>query len=69
VSFLEDLRILVKRSLQTDVASVLNLAKRINCLFKFRVDFMKSDILEKDVNKSVNRFFEINLNSIDFEKI
>ncbi len=30
---------------------------------------MKSDILEKDVNKSVNRFFEINLNSIDFEKI
>ncbi|RKX19404.1 MAG: hypothetical protein DRP35_07770 [Candidatus Zixiibacteriota bacterium] len=59
----------MKRSLQTDVASVLNLAKRINCLFKFRVDFMKSDILEKDVNKSVNRFFEINLNSIDFEKI
>ena len=59
----------MKRSLQTDVASVLNLAKRINRLFKFRVDFMKSDILEKDVNKSVNRFFEINLNSIDFETI
>ena len=67
--FLEDLRILVKRYLQTDVTSVLNLAKRINCLFKFRVDFMKLVSLEKDMNKSVNRFFEINPSSIDFEMI
>ena len=67
--FFKDLRILVKRYLQTDVTSVLNLAKRINCLFKFRIDFMKPVSLENDVNKSVNRFFEINSNSIDFEKI
>ncbi len=56
-------------SLQTNITSVLNLAKRINCLFKFRVDFMKPVSLEKDMNESVNRFFEINPSSIDFEKI
>lgn len=59
----------MKISLQSDITSVLNLAKRIDRLFKFRADFMKPASLEKDLNKSVNRFFEINSNSIDFEKI
>ena len=55
------------RNLQTDITSVPNLVNRISRLINFRTDFENSVLAEKGLNKSVNRFFDINSCLIDFE--